>query len=73
MKHLLIDFDSVIPNLALMKISTWAKAKGDQVYLNDDSIEPDEIWLSCIFTWNAQKAKSALSLYAMRYPLAKIH
>ena len=73
MKHLLIDFDSVIPNLALMKISTWAKAKGDQVYLNDDSIEPDEIWLSCIFTWNAQKAKSALSLYAMRYPSAKIH
>ena len=29
MKHLLIDFDSKIPNLALMKISAWAKAKGN--------------------------------------------
>ncbi len=28
MKHLLIDFDSKIPNLALMKISAWAKARG---------------------------------------------
>ena len=28
MRHLLIDYDSTIPNLALMKISAWAKAKG---------------------------------------------
>ena len=33
MKHRLIDFGSVIPNLALMKISSWAKAKGDEVLL----------------------------------------
>jgi hypothetical protein len=73
MKHLLIDFDSKIPNLALMKISAWAKLKGDDVYLNDDSIEPDVIWLSCIFTWNASKAKSALALYRFRFPNAVIH
>lgn len=48
MKHLLIDFDSTIPNLALMKIASWAKQKGDEVFLNDDSIEPDFVWLSCI-------------------------
>ena len=60
MRHLLIDFDSTIPNLALMKISAWAKSRGDQVYLNDDSVEPDEIWLSCLFTWNANKAKSRI-------------
>ena len=40
MKHLLIDFDSKIPNLALMKISAWVKLKGDEVFLNDDSIVP---------------------------------
>ena len=73
MKHLLIDFDSKIPNLALMKISAWGKARGDHVYLNDDSIEPDEIWLSCIFTWNSQKARSALALYRARFPQAVIH
>src|SRR5665647_52705 len=28
---LLIDVDSTIPNLALMKISAWHKAKGDMV------------------------------------------
>ena len=72
MKHLLIDFDSKIPNLALMKISAWVKARGDDVYLNDDSIEPDQIWLSCIFTWNVQKAKSALALFRVRFPHAVI-
>ena len=60
MKHLLVDFDSKIPNLALMKISAYYKARGDEVYLNDESIEPDQIWLSCIFTWNVDKARSAL-------------
>ena len=73
MRHLLIDFDSTIPNLALMKISAWAKARGDQVYLNDDSVEPDEIWLSCLFTWNANKAKSRIEFYKYRFPNARIH
>jgi hypothetical protein len=70
--HLLVDFDSRIPNLALMKISAWAKMHGDTVYLNDDSIEPDYIWLSCIFTWNRQKAYDALNLYRIRFPNAVI-
>jgi len=30
---MLIDVDSTIPNLALMKISTWYKSKGDNVFL----------------------------------------
>jgi hypothetical protein len=30
---MLIDVDSTIPNLALMKISAWYKAKGDNVKL----------------------------------------
>ena len=73
MKHLLIDFDSTIPNLALMKISSYYKSKGDEVYLNDDSVEPDEIWLSCIFTWNKQKALDSLNMYKFRFPNAIIH
>ena len=63
-KHLLIDYDSKIPNLALMKISSYLKNKGDIVYLNkvDDS-DFDEVWLSCIFTWNKEKALSAINIY----------
>ena len=72
MNHLLIDFDSKIPNLSLMKISAWAKSRGDTVSLNDME-DPDEIWLSAIFTWNKQKAVDALNFYRIRYPLAKIH
>lgn len=71
--HLLVDFDSKIPNLALMKISAWAKSKGDSVFLNNCESEPNEIWLSCIFTWNLQNAKSALEMYRVQYPNAVIH
>ena len=38
MKHLLIDFDSKIPNLALMKIAAWAKARGDCENWNESHI-----------------------------------
>lgn len=72
MKHLLIDFDSTIPNLALMKVSAWAKAKGDQVSMKDD-IEPDVIWLSAIFTWNKQRALDAIALFRFRFPNAIVH
>lgn len=73
MKHLLIDFDSTIPNLALMKISAWAKSRGDEVFLNNEDVEPDEIWLSCLFTWNRNNAESALAFYHFRFPNAIIH
>ena len=72
MKHLLIDFDSTIPNLALMKISAWAKARGDEVYLNTEKDDPDYIWLSCLFTWNKEKAKNKLYYLSIEYPHAKI-
>lgn len=60
---LLVDFDSKIPNLALMKVSSYYKSKGNQVYLNIPQGEFDEVWLSCIFTWNREKAKSAINMY----------
>lgn len=73
MNHLLIDFDSTIPNLALMRISAWAKARGDKVFLNSANAMPDEIWLSAIFTWHKAKAFNALEMYRTLYPSAKIH
>ena len=38
MKVCLIDVDSKIPNVALMKLSTYHKAKGDTVKLTDDQL-----------------------------------
>jgi len=61
MNNLLIDFDSKIPNLALMKVSNYLKQKGDNVFLNIPQGEYEQVWLSCIFTWNREKAKSAIN------------
>lgn len=61
--HLLIDFDSKIPNLALMKISSYLKYIGDKVFLNKANEDFDEVWLSCIFTWNREKAFQAINMY----------
>ena len=71
--HLLVDYDSTIPNFALMKISAWVKQHGDIVYLNETEQDPDEIWLSCIFTWNRSRAEMAISLFRARFPNANIH
>jgi len=64
MKVLLVDIDSTISNLALMKISTFHKRKGDEVRLTKGNLNhieepgwiPDLAYLSCIFTWNAKRA-----------------
>jgi hypothetical protein len=64
MNILLIDVDSKIPNLALMKLSTYHKAKGDTVklqvigeYTNNirSDIIPDKIYASIIFKKNKHK------------------
>jgi len=51
----LIDIDSKLPNLALMKISAYHKAQGDEVFLNHYD-NPDLVYVSCIFKENASKA-----------------
>ena len=43
-----------------MKISKYLKNKGETVFLNYTDSNYDEVWLSCIFTWNRDKAKSAI-------------
>lgn len=64
MNHLLIDVDSKIPNLALMKISKYLKQAGDTVELirlnGKLKLLPngpfESVWISCVFTWNRQLA-----------------
>jgi len=65
-KALLIDVDSVIPNLALMHISTWKKSLGYKVGFNVG--DPDEVYASCIFHKN-KHLTDGLHFY---YPNAKI-
>ena len=65
---LLIDVDSKIPNLALMKISAWHKAKGDNVTLVhgsqvDLTDPPDQIYASIIFKKNKHLLDYLLSSY----------
>jgi len=63
MKIGLIDVDDTsFPNLALMKLSTYHKMRGDEVYLIKGNKSPnihfDKVYVSCVFTKNAWKAKA---------------
>lgn len=50
MRVALIDVDSKIPNLALMKASAWHKARGDEVKLYEPLFDnPDLAYASKIF------------------------
>lgn len=62
-KHIgLIQIDGSLPNLALMKLSSWHRSKGDKVRLLKDSvisqrlINFDKVYISCIFEENKEKA-----------------
>ena len=71
MNILLLDVDSKIPNLALMKLSTYHKAKGDNVILEKLGFKGypnnkfysyynnnfDKIYISIIFTFNKNSIK----------------
>jgi len=50
MRILLVDVDSKIPNLALMKLSAWHKAHGDEIGFNVPA--PDRIYASVILPKN---------------------
>jgi hypothetical protein len=66
-KVLLIDVDSKIPNIALMKLSTYYKTKGYEVGFNVQ--DPDIVYASVIFEANKHKV-DGLQFY---YPDAEIH
>lgn len=63
MKVLLIDFDGKIPNVALMKYSTYYKNMGADVYLNTAPCKVDKVICSVLFTWNRNKAKKLKQVY----------
>ena len=54
MKIGLIDLDGKLPNLALMKLSTWHKARGDDVELTMPVLAAgyDKVYMSKVFTWS---------------------
>jgi len=50
----LVDVDSKIPNLALMKISAWHKARGDKVKFYDPLFDkPDLIYAAKVFDYTS--------------------
>jgi len=58
---LLVDVDSKIPNLALMKVSAYHKARGDEVGFN--VADPDRVVASVVFTQNRWKADALKFMY----------
>ena len=50
----MIDPDGKMPNLALMKLSTWHKAKGDNVERTMPVLATayDKVYMSKVFTWS---------------------
>ena len=58
---LLVDVDSKIPNLALMKISAWHKSQGDETGFAIGN--PDKVYISCVFKKNAGQAKGIAKYY----------
>lgn len=61
MKVLLVDVDSKIPNLPLMKLSTYYQELGDEIGFNVS--DPDIIYASVIFSKNHYLADSLRFLY----------
>lgn len=63
---LLIPFTGKIPNLALMKLSTFYKRQGDRVFLNrmpEEYGKPDIVHCSVLFSWDRDKALQLRQVY----------
>lgn len=63
---LLVNVDSIIPNLALMKISAYHKAQGDIVGFNVS--DPTHAYISCIFKKNKAICDSGAYMLRLEYP-----
>lgn len=61
MNILLIDFDSRIPNLALMKISAYFKSFGHTVEF--DVQDPDQVYVSVVFSKNRGQAAGLTKMF----------
>lgn len=67
MRILLIQVDGKMPNLALMKIGAYHASKGNKV--SWAFANPDEVYVSCVFSKNLPHAKGIKHYY----PDAKFH
>lgn len=64
MRVALINIDSKkIPNLALMQIAGWHKSQGDETGFIHDIPNPDRVYISCVFSRNAAKARGIATMY----------
>ena len=68
MRVLLIHIDGEMPNLVLMKWSAFHKRKGNNVFLEKHAlfsqpIVPDEVYISCVFSWNAGDALGIAKMF----------
>ncbi|WFR56403.1 radical SAM protein [Anaerocolumna sp. AGMB13025] len=63
MKIGLIDVDSKIPNLALMKISSFYKSLGEQVEFVRDNVKYEKIYASAIFTRSKDECEKLIAMY----------
>ena len=79
-------YENPYPSLALMKISTWHKNKGDEVdYIKENAPKNyfgycppelkeyyDIIYITTLFTYHFKKAVQSIKYYQDKYPNAKI-
>lgn len=64
MKNILLyDMDGKIPNLALMKLSTWHKSQGNRVSLNKPRGFPDYVYISCLYRKNRPKVMGISKMF----------
>lgn len=79
MKYILLEprVKAIAPNIALMKWARWCENNNHEykyvrgcVYLKD--FEPDEILMSCIFSYYSNRYKRTLDYYLSKYPEVKI-
>lgn len=59
----LIDVDSKIPNLALMKISSYFKSLGEEVEFAEEDKNYEKIYASAIFTKSKSTCENLLKIY----------
>jgi sulfur carrier protein ThiS len=59
----LLDLDRTgFPNVALMKLSAWEQAHGNDTVLLRDTRPVDKLYASAVFTWNRRKATAVADL-----------
>lgn len=57
-KILIVNIDSVIPNLALAKVERYHRDRGDKIFYDHPIFSPqaDKIYVSCVFRKNSSRA-----------------